>query len=326
MKAIEVSQYGGPDALQLVEKPRPEPGPGQVLVEVKAAGINFADLMSREGIYPAGPKPPFVPGLEVAGVVTAVGDGVTTPIVGARVAALVQNGGYAEYALADAAQAVPLPDSLEFATATALLVQGLTAYFLLKRGGELKPGQSVLVNAAAGGVGSLAVQLAKIFGAGRVLGTASTEEKRTLVRQLGADDAIDYTQNGWADAVKAATEGGGADIFLDATGDTESGGLKPLAPGGTWVIYGFQQGAHGGLTGGVMAGMIGQGTTVRGFTLYSVLSDPEAIAAALHDLLTWTAEGRLQVQTDDRFPLAQAAEAHTAIAARRTTGKVVLEP
>lgn len=326
MKAIEVSHYGGPEALQVVEKPRPEPGQGQVLIEVKAAGINFADLLSRAGTYPNGPKPPFVPGLEVAGIVAAIGEGVTTPAVGARVAAVVQNGGYAEYALVDAAQAVPLPDTIDFATATALLVQGLTAYFLLKRAGGLQQGQSVLVNAAAGGVGSLAVQLAKIFGAGRVLGTASTEEKRALVRSLGADDAIDYTKSDWAEAVKAATEGRGADIFLDATGDTESGGLKPLATGGTWVIYGSQQGAHGDLSGNELAGIIGDSKTIRGFTLYSVLVEPDTIAAALRELLTWTVEGRLQVHTDDRFPLAQAAEAQTAIAERRTTGKVVLEP
>jgi len=325
MKTIEVTEYGGPEVLQVVEKPRPAPGPGQVLIEVKAAGINFADLMSREGTYPAGPKPPCVLGMEAAGIVAAVGAGVTTPAVGTRVTALVQ-GGYAEYALAEAAQAVPLPEAVDFAAATALLVQGLTAYFLLKRAGEVKPGQSVLVNAAAGGVGSLAVQIAKIFGAGRVLGTASTEEKRAWVRQLGADETIDYTQDGWADAVKAATDGRGVDLFLDATGDTSGGGLKPLAPGGTWVVYGSQQGAPGGLTGGELMGIIGQSQTIRGFTLYSVIPDTQAIATALHDLLTWTTEGRLQVQTSDRFPLAQAAKAHIAIAERRTTGKVVLEP
>ena len=146
------------------------------------------------------------------------------------------------------------------------------------------------------------------------------------MRQLGADDAIDYTQNGWADAVKAATDGRGADIFLDATGDTEHGSLKPLAPGGIWVLYGSQKGGHGDLGGGELAGIIGNSQTIRGCTLYSVLPDSDAIATALKDLLAWNAEGRLQVRADDRFPLAQAAEAHTAIAARRTTGKVVLEP
>jgi NADPH2:quinone reductase len=325
MKAIEIAKFGGPEVLQIVEKPRPTPGPGQVLIEVKAAGINFADLMSREGTYPAGPKPPCVLGMEAAGIITAVGEGITTPAVGTRVAALVQ-GGYAEYALAEATRAVPLPKTVDFAAATALLVQGLTAYFLLKRAGELKPGQSVLVNAAAGGVGSLAVQIAKLLGAGRVIGTASTEEKRAWVRELGADEAIDYTQDGWVDAVKAATGGKGVELFLDATGDTSSGGLKPLAPGGTWVIYGSQQGVPGGLTGGELMGAIGQGQTIRGFTLYSVIPDTNAIASALQDLLAWTTEGRLQIQTSDRFPLAQAAEAHSAIAARRTTGKVVLEP
>ena len=222
--------------------------------------------------------------------------------------------------------AAPLPDVLGFPEATALLVQGLTAYFLLKRAVELKPGQSVLVNAAAGGVGSLAVQLAKIFGAGRVLGTASTEEKRAWVRELGADDAINYTQNGWADAVRAATDGQGVDIFLDATGDTSGGGLKPLASGGIWVLYGSQQGAPGGLTGGELMGTVMQGQTIRGFTMHSVISDAATIAAALRDLMTLTTEDRLTVQTSDRFPLAEAAEAHCAIASRKTSGKVILEP
>ena len=229
MKAIEVAAFGGPEELKLVDKPRPEPGPGQVLIEVKAAGINFADLLAREGKYPPGPKPPFTPGMEAAGVVAALGEGVTAPAVGTRVMSFISAGGYAEYALAEAAQAVPLPDALDFAPATALLVQGLTAYFLLKRAAELKPGQSVLVNAAAGGVGSLAVQLAKLFGAGTVLGTASTPEKRELVKSLGADEAIDYTQPGWADAVKAATGGTGrGHLFGRHRGH---GGRRPEAAG-----------------------------------------------------------------------------------------------
>ena len=325
MRAIEVATFGGPEQLKLVDRPRPEPGPGQVLIEVQAAGINFADLLAREGKYPPGPKPPFVPGMEAAGTVAAVGAGVTAPAVGTRVMAFV-SGGYAEYALADAAQTVPLPDALDFAPATALLVQGLTAYFLLKRAAELKPGQSVLVSAAAGGVGSLAVQIAKRLGGGTVLGTASTPEKRELVTSLGADAAIDYTQPGWAEAVKADTGGKGVDIFLDATGDTAGGGLKPLGPGGIWVIYGSQQGAHGGLTGDELVGTLFTGQTIRGFSLYQVFSDPPALAAALHEMMGWAASGALKVDTDDRFPLAEAAQAHIAIAARRTTGKVVLEP
>ncbi len=324
MKAIEVSRHGGPDVLQVVERPRPDPGPGQVLIKVKAAGINFSDLMRRAGTYPMSAPPPFVPGLEAAGVVAAVGPDVTAPAVGSRVvAALWDGGGYAEYALADAAQVVPLPDSLDFAPATALLAQGLTAYFLLRRGAALQPGQSVLVSAAAGGVGSLAVQIAKLMGAGTVVGTASTDAKRALVKELGADEAVDYTQEHWAEAVKSATGGRGADIFLDATGDTQAG-LPALAPGGTWVLYGAQQGAIDALSGGALQSMIFREQTVRGYTLNGDFSHPETIGAALGEMFGWVAAGRLRLEVGNRFPLAEARQAHEAMEARRTTGKVVL--
>ena len=281
--------------------------------------------MAREGRYPPGPKPPFIPGMEAAGIVAAVGDGVTAPAVGTRVAAFV-NGGYAEFVLADAAQAVPLPDFVNFPAATSLLVQGLTAYFLLKRAARFRAGQSVLVSAAAGGVGSLAVQMAKLMGAGTVIGLASTPEKRELVKSLGADDAIDYTREVWADAVKKATGGNGIDIYLDATGDAAQGGLKPLARLGTWVIYGSQSGAQTGLSAPDLGGMVFNWQTIRGFTLYEVMSDAPAIGSAFHEIFGWLAAGRLHLETKHRFPLAQAKQAHEAIEARKTTGKVVLEP
>ena len=323
MKAIEVAQFGGPETLKLVEKPTPEPGPGQILIEVKAAGINFADMLAREGHYPPVPSAPFIPGFEAAGLVAKVGDGVSDWKPGDRVAAMVQ-GGYAEYALADPAMAAPLPDALGFPEATALLVQGLTAYLLLTAAVPEVQGKSVLVSAAAGGVGSLAVQIAKLLGAGTVIGLASTDEKRAKVKELGTDAAIDYTQKDWAEQVKAATGGQGADIFLDASGDNENGGLKPLAKGGHWVVYGAQSASEKGLSGSDLAGLIFGGQTVRGYSLYE--AGPQAMAAALKQLLAWTDEGRLTIIATDRFPLADAAEAHRAIADRRTTGKVVLEP
>ncbi len=325
MKVIEVARYGGPEVLQIVEKPDLTPGPRQVLIEVKAAGINFADLMSRAGTYPPAPKPPFVPGFEAAGIVAAVGAEVTHIAPGARVMASMQIGGYAEQVLADAAQAVPLPDDLDFAPATALLVQGLTAYFLLQRAAQMKPGQSVLVSAAAGGVGSLAVQMAKLLGAGTVIGLASTDAKRAWIKDLGADEAIDYTQENWPEAVKAATGGRGVNIFLDATGDIARG-LHALAPEGTWVGYGSQQGQIGSLSGDALGGMLFAGQTLRGFSLYNVFPDAQAIQDAMRQQFAWVAEGKLRIEAGDRFPLAQAAEAHAAIEARRTTGKVVLEP
>jgi NADPH2:quinone reductase len=263
--------------------------------------------------------------MEAAGIVAAVGEGVTTPAVGTRVMSFVSSGGYAEYALADAAGVVPLPNDLDFAPATALLVQGLTAYFLFKHAARLQPGQSVLISAAAGGVGSLAVQIAKLMGAGIVIGTASTPEKRKLVLSLGADAAIDYTQPGWTDAVKEATDGKGVDIFMDSTGDAATG-LKPLAQGGIWVIYGGQSGAQGSLSGAELMGILFQSQMIRGFTLYEVMADPQALAAAMREMIGWVTSGQLRIEMGARFPLAQAAQAHEAISGRKTTGKVVLEP
>jgi len=323
MKTIEVPQFGGPEMLQITEKPEPTPGPGQILIEVKAAGINFADLMAREGHYPPIPSAPFVPGFEAAGIVAKVGDGVTGWKPGDRVVSMVHNG-YAEYALADAAQAAPVPDALGFPEATALLVQGLTAHGLLTHAVPHIKGKSVLVSAAAGGVGSLAVQVAKLLGAGTVIGLASTEEKRAKVMELGADAAIDYTQEGWAEQVKAVTGGKGVDIFLDASGDNAGGGLKPLAQGGHWVVYGAQSRPDTGLSGSDLLGMLFKAQTLRGWTLYE--SGAETIAATLKQLIAWALSGELTVIADDKFALADAAEAHRAIEARRTTGKVVLEP
>ncbi len=323
MKAIEVTRYGGPDVLAVVEQDMPTPGAGQVLIKTRAAGVNFADLMSRAGTYPPAPKPPFVPGFEAAGTVESVGIGVSHLKVGDRVAALTQNG-YAEYAIADAARAVAIPDALDFAQASALLVQGATAHLLLSQAVPTVTVKIVLVSAAAGGVGSLAVQIASLLGAETVIGLASTPEKRQQVKELGANFAVDYTQDGWAEEVKRITDGAGADIFLDATGDTGSGGLKPLAKGGHWVIYGAQSVNGTGLSMADLGGLIFNGQAVRGYSLYE--APPDVLGKTLHELFGWAAQGKLTLLTSDRFPLADAARAHEAIAARKTTGKVVLEP
>jgi NADPH2:quinone reductase len=327
MKAIQVAEFGGPDVLQVIEKPRPEPGAGEVLVRVKAAGINFADLMARTGVYPPGPKPPFVPGLEASGTVESVGGGVTGVEPGARVFGLTNYGGYAEYALLPAAQAVPLPDGLEDAAATALLVQGLTAYFLLEEA-PLRSGESVLVNAAAGGVGSLAVQIALLKGAGTVVGTASTGDKRRFVtEQLGATVAVDYTKPGWSAEVRAAAGGGkGVDVFLDATGEVAGEGYEALGDGGRWLFYGAQSGETSPLSGDRILQMLFKGQSLTGYSLYRSASDPARVAGALREMIGWVLSGKLKIIADDRFPLADAAKAHAAIAARKTTGKVVLEP
>ena len=327
MKAIQVSEFGGPEVLKVVDLPHPIPGDGQVLVKVAAAGINFADLMSRAGTYPMGPKPPFVPGMEVAGTVETVGAGVAHLAPGARVFGFVPAfGGYAEYAVLPAERAIPLPDGIDFATATALLVQGLTAYFLLEVA-PLRHGESVLVNAAAGGVGSLAVQIARLKGAGTVVGTASTDEKRRFVTEdLGATVAVDYTQPGWAQAVKDANGGRGIDVFLDATGDIAGEGFDALAEGGRYLFYGAQSGRMSDVPGSRFGMMLGRNQSIIGYSLYRSVADPEQTVRALRELMGWVLSGQLKVTVADRFPLADADRAHGAIAARKTTGKVVLEP
>ena len=262
--------------------------------------------------------------MEAAGVVAAVGEGVTNFKAGDRAAAIVGVSGYAEYALADAATAAPVPDALGFPEATALLVQGLTAYGLLTLAVPEIKGKTVLISAAAGGVGSLAVQVAKLLGAGTVIGLASTDEKRAKVKELGADFAIDYTQEGWAEQVKSATGGKGADIFLDASGDNKGGGVKPLARGGHWIVYGAQSSSDTGLSGADLLSMLFNAQTLRGWTLYEV--PRETIGAALEQLIGWTLSGKLTIIAKDKFALADAAEAHRAIESRHTTGKVVLEP
>ncbi len=321
MQFIQVDQFGGPEQLVLHDGATPAPEAGQLLIENRASGINFADLMARSGHYPMVSSVPFRPGFEVAGVVAALGEGVTGFQVGQRVMALVQGGGYASHAVVDAQLAVPLPDSLDFAPATALLVQGLTAYFLLETG-QLQPGGSVLVPSAAGGVGSLAVQIAKLKGAGKVIGLASPS-KHQKVRDYGADAVFDYTQAGWAKQVRDATDGKGVDIYLDSQGDPGGEGAHALGKGAYWLVFGGQSGGGGSLDAPTFMQLIFSGVTIRGYSMYE---DVDKIGRALPELIGWAASGKLKIEADARFPLADAARAHEAIAARQTSGKVVLEP
>jgi len=321
MKFIQVDTFGGPEQLKLHEEATPSPAQGQLLVEVKASGINFADLMMREGHYPAVPTVPFRPGYEAAGIVSAVGEGVSGFSVGQRVMAMVQGGGYASHAIVPAEMAVPLPDSLDFAPATALLVQGLTAYFLLETG-QLKPGGTVLIPSAAGGVGSLAIQIAKLKGAGKVIGLASPS-KHQKVRDYGVDEVFDYNQPGWAKQVMDATDGKGVDIYLDSQGDAGGEGAHTLAKGAYWLVFGGQSSGGGSLDSGTFTGLIFSGVTIRGYSLYE---DMDKIGRALPELIGWAASGQLRIEANDRFPLADAAKAQEAIANRQTSGKVVLEP
>lgn len=322
MKAIRINQTGGPEVMQLENIEKPAPKEGQVLIKIAAVGINFADLAQREGTYLTRTHTPTTLGFEAAGTVEAMGPGVAAPPVGTRVVAFVE-GAYAEYALANANSVIPIPPQLDFVQAAALPVQGITAYQLLHDAAHLQQGQSVLVHAAAGGVGTLAVQIAKLAGAGTVIGTASNEEKLNLVRQLGADVAINYTQPDWVEQVKQATDGQGADIILEMVGGSIADqSLQCLAPFGRMVVFGA---ASGKITQFSGIQLMYKNQTITGYWLTAWMSQrPQAVAHALTQLIQYFAQGQLKVIVGQTYPLEQAAQAHQAIANRQTTGKVVL--
>lgn len=315
MKAVSIQQFGGAENLRVDEIETPQPGAGEVLIKTSVAGINYADIMLREGKYFFRPPLPFVPGFEAAGTVEAVGSGVENLQTGQRVLAMLRGGGYAEYAVAPAARVFPIPDGLEFGAATALLVQGLTALGLLE---DLQAGQSILIHAAAGGVGSLLVQLAKQRGA-RVLGTASSAEKLEKVAKLGADAGINYTEADWTKQVLQATDGKGADLIIEMVGgEIGRRNFECLAAKGTMIVYGAASGEDFQIS---AISLMSKMQIVKGYNLN--LETPENIARFSRELVQSFAGGNLKVSVTE-FPLEQAAEAHRAVEGRKTTGKVVL--
>jgi len=321
MKAIRIHETGSPEVMHLEEIETPTPGQGEVLIKIAAAGINYADLAQRQGAYLTRTRTPMTLGFEVAGTVAAPGPGVNGPPVGTRVVAFV-NGGYAEYAVASAYSLIPIPDTLDFAHAAAFPVQGLTAYQTLHESGRLQPGENVLVHAAAGGVGTLAVQLARLMGAGKVIGTASNETKLDLVHRLGADAAINYTEDSWVEQVKVATAGRGVDVVLEVVGGKiAEESLQCMAPFGRMVIIGAASGQRPQFTG---TQLMYKNLSVTGYWLSAWMNYPDHIAAATMELMKFLASGKLQIIVGQTFPLAEAAAAHRAIAERKTTGKVVL--
>ena len=321
MKAIRINETGGPEVMHLEEIETPTPKEGEVLVKVAAAGINFADLAQRQGAYLTRTRTPSTPGFEFAGTVAARGPGVSFPAEGTRVVAF-GDGGYAEYALARTNTVIPIPPDLDFAHAAAFPVQGITAYQLLRESGRLQAGESVLVHAAAGGVGTLAMQLAKLMGAGTVIGTASNADKLQLARRLGADVAINYTEENWVEQVKEATGGQGADIILEMVGGTiAQQSLQCLAPYGRMVVYGAAGGEIVQFSG---IQLMYKNQSIIGYWLTSRLQQADRLALAAMEVMQYLVTGKLEIIVGQTFPLAEAAEAHRAIAERRTMGKVVL--
>lgn len=315
MKAIRIDRRGGVEALQLLELEPPALREGEVLIRVAAAGVNYADVMQREGTYPVPTKLPLVLGLEVAGTIEEPGSSRFAR--GDKVAAFVR-GGYAELAVAKEASVVPLPEGLSFVEATALLVQGATAQLLLEAV-RFEPGQSVLVHAAAGGVGVLAVQLAKAAGA-FVIAAASTEQKRALATRLGANACVDYGQESWTEQVKQLTGGKGANVILEMTGGKiGQQSYECLAPFGKMAVFGIASGQSVPVD---PMRLVFKNQSVIGVAITGY--SPPQLSQASQKLMKLHAEGRLEVILGGAFPLAEAAKAHQALAERRTIGKLAL--
>ena len=322
MKAIVYTEFGGPEVLKLEERPTPAPGPGQALVKVAAAGINFIDIYQRLGWYKM--PLPAIPGGEAAGVVAAVGEGVTEAKPGDRVAFFGGTGCYAEYALAPADRLAPLPAVLSFEQGAAAMVQGITAYVLSHVTYPLKPGDRCLVHAAAGGVGLLLCQMAKAAGA-IVIGTTSTAEKAALARAAGADEVILYTEQDFLAEVKRITGGAGVNVVYDSVGrDTFDRSLECLASLGMLVSFGQSSGFPAPLDIQRLGGM--RSAFVTRPSVFAYVQQREKYLAYAGAVFDMAVSGALTLRIGGAYPLAQAAEAQVALAGRGTMGKLVLTP
>ena len=322
MKAIRVHKYGGPEVLTLEEVPIPEPKAGEARVKIEAIGVNYVDIYHRTGFYPL--QTPFTLGQEAAGVVDAVGEGVTEVKKGDRVAYAMILGSYAEYAIVPASKLAPLPANIDAKSAAALMLQGMTAHYLTHSTYDLKKGDTALIHAAAGGVGLLLTQIAKLRGAS-VIGTVSTEAKAQLAKEAGADHVILYTQTDFAAEVKKITDGKGLHVVYDSVGQTTfDKGLDCLRPRGYMVLFGQSSGPVSPFDPGKLAAK-GSLFLTRPTLAHYTLDRAELLQRA-NDLFTWTASGKLKLRIEKTFPMAEAAEAHRQLGGRKTTGKVILLP
>ncbi len=322
MKAIRIQKTGAPEVLQLDEVPEPKPGKGQAVVKLDAAGLNYVDVYFRSGQYKA--DLPMTPGLEGGGTVTAVGEGVTEVKVGDRVAYTGVPGAYAQYALVPAERLVVLPAGVTTKQGAAAMLQGMTAHYLATASWPLKPGDTCLVHAAAGGVGLLLTQMAKMRGA-KVIGTVSTEEKAKLAREAGADHIILYTRQDFVEEVKRITDGKGVQVDYDSVGkDTFLKGFDCLAPRGLMALYGQSSGPVGTFDPQILNAK-GSLFLTRPSLNHHIATRAELLPRA-GEVLGWIKDGKLKVRMEFEFPLKDAAEAHRALEGRKTTGKVLLVP
>ncbi|MGY1747535.1 quinone oxidoreductase family protein [Blastococcus sp. SYSU D00695] len=321
MRAVQITEFGGPEVLQVVDVPDPVPGEGQQLFDVSTAGVNYADTHQAENSYLAPQALPLVPGAEFVG--TPAGGGP-------RVVGLLDGGGYAERAVADPRLTWPVPDGVSDEQALSVVLQGATAWHLLRTSAHLAAGETVVVIAGAGGVGTLAIQLAKRWGAGRVIATASSPEKRALTEELGADASVDPAladgdPRAFTAALREANGGRPVDVVLEMTGgEVFTGALSALAPFGRLVTYGMAARQE---TAAVPPGALMQRSrAVVGFWLAHCMARPQMMDDAMSDLLRLVADGDLRPVIGGRYPLSAVREAHQDLRARRTTGKLVLDP
>lgn len=322
MKAIRIHEFGGVDVLRYEELPEPEPGPGEARVRLEAAGVNFIDIYHRTGQYKG--ALPLTLGQEGAGVVEAVGPGVTGVRPGDRVAFASVQGAYAEQALVPADRLVPVPDDVDTRDACAVMLQGLTAHYLAYSSYALRPGDTALVHAAAGGLGLLLVQIARRRGA-RVIGTVSTEEKAQLAREAGADEVIRYTEEDFVEATRRITGGRGVDVVYDSVGKTTfDGSLACLRPRGVLVLCGQSSGAVPPLDPQRLNA--GGSLFLTRPTLAHHIATRDELLMRAGDLFRWMRRGELRVRIDRTFPLEQAGAAHQALESRATQGKLLLIP
>jgi NADPH2:quinone reductase len=326
MKAIQINRYGGTDVLCTVDREIPSAGPGEVLVKVAYAGVNFTDIYRRQGSYARSDtyltKLPLVLGIEGGGRIDAIGEEVTGLAPGDRVVFFVPNGAYAEYAVANACRVARVPDDVDLDSAVALMIQGLTAHYLTHSAYDLKSGDRCLVHAAAGGVGQLLVQIAKLKGA-QVLATAGSDAKAAIVRRLGADLVIPYRQTDFREAVMQATAGRGVDVVYDSVGkDTLRDSLRSLRTRGLCVLFGHSSGIVDSIAPMELA-EAGSVFLTRPHMQHYVATQEE-FQGRMKDLFTWFATGQLKILVDRKLPLQCVAQAHDLLEARATAGKLLL--
>ena len=314
MKAIQITEFGGPNVMHLVDLETPTPGAGQELITVSSIGINYADTHQTENSYLFPQKLPLIPGVEVVG----------TTASGVRVLALVEGGGYAQQVVTYSAAMVPVTEGVSDEQALCMLVQGSTAWHVLKTFGHLQPGETVVVHAAAGGVGTIAIQLAKMWGA-KVIAVASSEGKRALATSLGADAVVDATQENLGEAIRAANGGKRVNLVLEMVGGkTFDDSLEILAPFGRLVVYGMASRVAPTII--QPASLMGGSKTITGFWLQHCFGKKELMNDVIEQLFALVVEGKLKPVIGATYPMSQAAIAHKAMRSRETTGKITLDP